>query len=837
MATPHVAGVVSLLAGLFPTQSPIWLVDRVLASTRPLPGLADKVATGGLVDAYATINTPNSAGPRIVSATPQGDVAAAVDRAVVTFDRPIAAATLGVTDVTVTGPAGAITPTAITAISSLTFEVRFATQTALGTYSVRVGPSIADMLGRLMDQDRDGLTGEPQDDQFVLNFREVPPPQTQTIDDGETGFSITSGWVSYLGAGARGDLSYKQAGSGSGKARWLFTDLAPGQYRVAATWSPYSNRPVDAAYGVFDGTALLATIPVNQQAAPSGFVEQGIAWQNLGGPYTVTGDNLLVELSDQVTPAGSYVIADAVRIERIGPLPPGPELQMLIDGISVADGSTFDFGRVGIGSQAVRAVTVRNLGTTNLVLGPLSAPAGFTVSGFTSLTLAPGQSTSFSIAMNTSAEGTITGALGLESDDEDENPFDLALTGVVSIYPAPFVVDDGDPNFYATSGWTSYSGAGAQQDFLYKQAGAGAGLAKWSFSGLAPGKYRVAVTWEAYTNRPLDATYTVHDGATTLAAVQVNQQQAPAGFVQNGILWQDLGATFSVTGEGLFVELSDLVTPASSYLIADAVRVERVGALAPEPEIQVLANGVSVADGSGTLDFGRVLLGTSVSQSITVRNLGAADLTLGVLSVPSGFVLVSDFSATTVAPGQATSFVVRLDGLVEGTLTGGLSFASNDADESPFNLTLTGTVSLYPAPFVIDDGDQGYSATAGWSSYTGAGAGNDFSYKQAGSGSESASWSIVGLTPGRYRVSVTWEPYSNRPLNAPYSVLDGISLLGTAQVNQQIVPGSFVENGVHWQDLGSFTVGGDALVVQLRDSGTAGSYVIADAVRVERIGN
>src|SRR4030095_12606399 len=185
MAPPHVTGVVSLLAGLFPNQSPAWFVDRVLSTARPLSSLTGKVATGGMVDAVAAIDAPSVAGRRIVSATPVGDVVGAVDRITVTFDRPIATATFGINDVTVTGPSGSITPTAVNAVSSFTFEIRFATQTTLGTYSARVGPAIADTLSRSMDQDRDGVAGEPQDDQFVLSFREVPPPQFQIIDNGD----------------------------------------------------------------------------------------------------------------------------------------------------------------------------------------------------------------------------------------------------------------------------------------------------------------------------------------------------------------------------------------------------------------------------------------------------------------------------------------------------------------------------------------------------------------------------------------------------------------------------------------------------------------------------
>jgi hypothetical protein len=34
--------------------------------------------------------------------------------------------------------------------------------------------------------------------------------------------------------------------------------------------------------------------------------------------YQLVGDTLVVRLSDLAGPAGSYVIADAVRVERVG---------------------------------------------------------------------------------------------------------------------------------------------------------------------------------------------------------------------------------------------------------------------------------------------------------------------------------------------------------------------------------------------------------------------------------------------------------------------------------------------------------------------------------------
>jgi hypothetical protein len=381
---------------------------------------------------------------------------------------------------------------------------------------------------------------------------------------------------------------------------------------------------------------------------------------------------------------------------------------------------------------------------------------------------------------------------------------------------------------------------GVQGDFDYKQAGSGAAAATWTFSGLAPGQYYVSVTWEAYSNRSVDAAYTVLDVASELATVRVNQRQAPADFVEGGVAWQDLGGPYVISGDTLVVRLSDLAGPTGSYLVADAVRVERIGDLPLGPEVQVLVDGVNVVDGTGVVSFGSTVVGVPVVRTITVRNAGTAALTLGAIMVPGGFSLVTGFGVTTVGPGEATSFVVWMDAAVEGDFAGAVSFDSNDGDESPFEFGVLGTVAVQTVPqiWVIDNGDAGYSAAGGWATYVGVGVQGDFDYKQAGSGAAAATWSFTGLAPGQYYVSVTWEAYSNRSVDAPYTVLDGAAELATMLVNQRQAPAGFVEGGVAWQDLGGpYVISGDTLVVRLSDlASPAGSYLVADAVRVERIG-
>ena len=718
-------------------------------------------------------------------------------------------------------------------------------QTTLGAYSVNVGPEIEDSVGRLMDQDRDGIVGEPLDDRFNVVFNQVPVPQVWIIDDGGAGFSAEGGWSTYTGVGLQGDFSYKQAGSGAATASWTFTDLAPGQYRVSVTWQAYSNRVVDAAYAVLDGASELATVLVNQQQPPAGFSEEGVPWQDLGAAYEILSGTLVVRLSDLADPPGSYLVADGVRVERVGDLPSGPEIQVLAGGVDVADGTGLvDFGGTEVGVPVARTITVRNGGTAELSLGAITVPAGFSLAAdFGETALAPGQTTSFVVQLDAAAEGDYSGTVSFESNDGDENPFDFTVSGTVSVEVVPQVwfEDDGGAGFSAEGGWSTYNGVGLQGDFSYKQAGSGAATASWTFTDLTPGQYRVSVTWQAYSNRVVDAAYAVLDGASELETVLINQQQPPAGFSEEGVPWQDLGAAYEILSGTLVVRLSDLADPPGNYLVADGVRVERVGDLPSGPEIQVLAGGVDVADGTGLVDFGGTEVGVPVARTITVRNGGTAELSLGAITVPAGFSLAAGFGETALAPGQTTSFVVQLDAAAEGDYSGTVSFESNDGDENPFDFTVSGTVSVEAVQQVWfeDDGGAGFSAEGGWSTYNGVGLQGDFLYKQAGSGAATASWTFTDLTPGQYRVSVTWQAYSNRVVDAAYAVLDGASELATVLINQQQPPAGFSEEGVPWQDLGAaYKILSGTLVVRLSDlADPPGNYLVADGVRVERVGD
>jgi hypothetical protein len=102
----------------------------------------------------------------------------------------------------------------------------------------------------------------------------------------------------------------------------------------------------------------------------------------------------------------------------------------------------------------------------------------------------------------------------------------------------------------------------------------------------------------------------------------------------------------------------------------------------------------ALTDGSASIDFGDTVPGESaVERTFTVRNFGSADLT--GLSITLDGTDASDFSVTAagasvLAPGATTTFTVSFAPASVGAKSAALHLASNDADESPFDIALTG---------------------------------------------------------------------------------------------------------------------------------------------------
>ncbi|MCH7225979.1 choice-of-anchor D domain-containing protein [Verrucomicrobiaceae bacterium E54] len=105
--------------------------------------------------------------------------------------------------------------------------------------------------------------------------------------------------------------------------------------------------------------------------------------------------------------------------------------------------------------------------------------------------------------------------------------------------------------------------------------------------------------------------------------------------------------------------------------------------------------GTDLVSGVSSVDCGAGKLGmSSTPVTFTITNAGLATLTIAGVSVSGGE--SGDFTVSTagmgsdVAPGGTTSFTVTFSPSAIGNRTTTLNIGSNDADENPFTLTLSG---------------------------------------------------------------------------------------------------------------------------------------------------
>ena len=177
MATPHVTGVIALVASLH-RGDPNWgyedTIAQVFNTVDVIPG-ASKTVTGGRLNAAGAVGNapPDTLGPRVAELDPAGGVNAPISQVRLRFNETIDPATISVSDVvSLAGPDGPIAVLAVLPVagSSRQFDVTFAPQTKLGDYTIVFGPEIADAFGNAMDQDADGVGGENPDDIFTGTF-------------------------------------------------------------------------------------------------------------------------------------------------------------------------------------------------------------------------------------------------------------------------------------------------------------------------------------------------------------------------------------------------------------------------------------------------------------------------------------------------------------------------------------------------------------------------------------------------------------------------------------------------------------------------------------------
>lgn len=202
----------------------------------------------------------------------------------------------------------------------------------------------------------------------------------------------------------------------------------------------------------------------------------------------------------------------------------------------------------------------------------------------------------------------------------------------------------------------------------------------------------------------LATTYWFEYGPTTAYGSSTTTQNLAAGNTITAV-------TFVLTGATLTTHYR-LVAQNDSGITRG---INQTFTASPSAEIVLEQSGSSLVDGSAVVDYGVMAGGTS-SRTLTIRNTGNAPLTglgLGKTGDHAGDFTLSALSTTTLAQDESTTFSVTFSPGGGGIRTAALQITSNDADESPFDIALTGTAPI-PGGNVADNFDDNVLNPAMW---------------------------------------------------------------------------------------------------------------------------
>jgi subtilisin family serine protease/subtilisin-like proprotein convertase family protein len=151
-SVPEVTGVLALVWGQHPNWTYSQVINQVIATTDKVPGLANKLLSGGRLDAAAALGYQVSRiVPTITAASASGPQSNTLSTIRVTFNEAILPATFAPANAVLYGPSGQ--PIGVTAVIPVSgsgntrFDILFPTQATGGTYFLQVSGSVTDGLG------------------------------------------------------------------------------------------------------------------------------------------------------------------------------------------------------------------------------------------------------------------------------------------------------------------------------------------------------------------------------------------------------------------------------------------------------------------------------------------------------------------------------------------------------------------------------------------------------------------------------------------------------------------------------------------------------------------
>jgi len=420
----------------------------------------------------------------------------------------------------------------------------------------------------------------------------------------------------------------------------------------------------------------------------------GVQWTSLGEGTRITGGwekpGLTLPLTGRLrarapvqngagngSPGWMETVINFTRVPEVaiynGPAVTSPEL-------TSGQVQTLDFGTTRQGTSVGRAITISNAGNADLRLSTISVPSGYSITGLPALPLsiAPGQTRSFQLILDSAVAGTQAGTVNVSSDDADESNFSFPVTGLV-ITPEIVVRNGTDAQAPELT-----DGQASPVDF---------GIARQTIPAI-----RSLLIANSGTAPLVVSTASVPEGFTLLNAAAL---PATLGMNQSLTLMIQLDAATLGTFSGTALINSDdydeaeFDFPIAGTVVSPEIALHDGALAAPE-----LFDGQLVP-----VDFERNIQGTPGTRSFTIVNTGSVELKVDTVTMPPGYV-TAGVPATPLLIGinQSLTFQINLTTTTVGTHAGSVVISTDDLDEAEFDFPITGEVFI-PDPVATAPSD------------------------------------------------------------------------------------------------------------------------------------
>lgn len=416
--------------------------------------------------------------------------------------------------------------------------------------------------------------------------------------------------------------------------------------------------------------------------------------ENLTGPFTPTSDSSWLTITSVSNGVVSFSFA-ATSSNRTGhitllgqAIPVVQEIppQLLVfNGASAITNNQLtpqNFGNVVLnGTGPVITFTISNAGGQSLDVGAPSVPLGFSLVTNPPASIAGGSNGQFSVRLNSTNVGFVSGSISFTNNDTNNDPFSFAVSGAV-LSPPSIAVFIGTNS--VTNGQTVSFGSVQQ-------------------SSSAPA-----------------VTFAVANAGQVPLTLGLQTPAVPSGF----LLVSNLASTVASNGIALFtVQL----TTSNAGVFAGNITITNnstntpfaftvTGSVLPPPMIAVSPSPAN---------FGTNIQGsTGPAVTFTITNAGGEPLLLGVPVLPTGF-LLSAAPPGTITASNNTTFRVQLNTSNVGSFSGNISITNNSAN-NPLNVGVSGTV-LPSSNYIVLGGNLNFGVVT-----VGAMATNSFTISNLG---------------------------------------------------------------------------------------------------------